>query len=97
MHNREKKGRKGNKGNASTVIGNMMNANNAQRNENESQLDRLERKISELMIGMQIATARTERKLDALLASLAEEDGEPVAVTLDGEQAGGERDQDQPL
>lgn len=42
---------------------------------------------------------RIERKLDALIAALAEEEqGDDVpAVTLDGEQAGAERDSSQPL
>lgn len=36
---------------------------------------------------------RVERKLDALIAALADEDEEPPSRTLDGEIAGGERDQ----
>ena len=41
---------------------------------------------------------RIEKKLDMLIAALAEgdEDG-PAASMLDGEPAGGERDQSQPL
>lgn len=118
-----------------------MDANNAQRNENESQrpathgdLDRLfsilapkvdqhqqalerllivvdmrsadtqaavariERKVGDLMVGLQMVTSSIEQKLDALIAALAEEDGESAAErTLDGEQAGGERDQTQSL
>jgi hypothetical protein len=41
---------------------------------------------------------RIEAKLDALLAALAEEDEqEAPAQSLDGEYAGQERDQNQPL
>lgn len=97
MHNREKKGRKGNKGNAPTVIGNMMNANNAQRNENESQRKATFGDLENLERSLRPTLERIERKLDALLAALVEEDEEPVAVTLDGEQAGDERDQGTPL
>lgn len=46
------------------------------------------------------ALARIEAKLDTLISALAEDaqedDGEP-ALTLDGQHAGGERDQSQSL
>lgn len=41
---------------------------------------------------------RIEQKLDTLIAALAEDDEDgPAASTLDGEPAGGRRDQSQPL
>lgn len=41
---------------------------------------------------------RMEAKLDSLIAALAEdEDDEEPSITLDGERAGGERDQNQSL
>ena len=40
---------------------------------------------------------RIERKLDTLIAALADEDDEPEQRTLDGEPAGRERDQSQGL
>lgn len=41
--------------------------------------------------------ARIEGKLDTLIQALAADDDEPVPLTLDGEPAGGERDQGQSL
>lgn len=58
-----------------------MDANNAQRNENESQLDRIERKLDALL---------------AALASEQDEEGPPER-TLDGDAAGADRDQGQSL
>lgn len=41
--------------------------------------------------------ARIEAKLDALIAALAEEDAEPLPLTLDGQQLGAPREPGQPL
>lgn len=42
---------------------------------------------------LQATIDRVEKKLDVLIAALAEEEEEPPALTLDGVPAGGERDQ----
>lgn len=40
---------------------------------------------------------RIEQKLDILIAALAEDEGDEPGQTLDGDAAGGERDQSQGL
>lgn len=40
---------------------------------------------------------RIEAKLDALIAALAEDEEQEPSTTLDGDEAGGERDTNQPL
>lgn len=41
--------------------------------------------------------SRIESKLDALIAALADDEGESPGMTLDGDEFGGERDQTQSL
>jgi hypothetical protein len=65
----------------------------------ESQ-EAIERLYGQPPVLMQVqinALARIERKLDTLIAALAEEDEEPEDLTLDGHPAGRERDQSQGL
>lgn len=76
-----------------------MDANNAQQNETESQRPATYRDLQNLVMVLGAAFGCIERKLDTLIAALADEQGEEPAAerTLDGEEAGGERDQTQSL
>lgn len=61
---------------------------------------RLARPTDEQVDALRQDIARVEEKLDSLLQALAEEGGEEEqgpSITLDGEDAGGERDQSQTL
>ncbi|ARP86285.1 hypothetical protein [Bordetella genomosp. 9] len=56
----------------------------------QTQLDRIEQ-------NQQIIIEQNNRLLEAFAALAEEEEQEELAVSLDGEYAGSERDQDQPL